>query len=152
METWIINSISRELSSVWKLTKYSCLGIYWKFLILTNFLRLWKAVQVLQSSFTIKIDTIKNLVCVKNILDLKQNQFLKISKIIRANKKFFHNFFNINLSISFNYSSVKKIKNKRSRNLFLLKSLTSFFNVIIFVTAEGGIFFKNIVMGRSSKW
>ena len=36
METWIINSISRELSSVWKLTKYSCLGIYWKFLSLST--------------------------------------------------------------------------------------------------------------------
>ena len=120
-------------------------------IILTAFQRLLKAVRVSQFSFKIKNDIIKNLVCVNRILDLKQNQFLKISKIITADKKFFYSFFNINLSISFNYSSVKKIKNKRSRNLFLLKSLTSFFDVIIFITAGEGIFFKNIVMGRSSK-
>ncbi|TVL63296.1 hypothetical protein A9X85_12935 [Brachyspira hyodysenteriae] len=89
-----------------------------KIIILTNFKRIWKAVQVSKSSFIIKIDTIKNLVCLKNILDLKQNQFLKISKIIRANKKFIYNFFNINLSISFNYSSVKKITNQYNINLF----------------------------------
>ena len=40
-----------------------------------------------------------------------------ISKNIE-NKKFFHNFFNINLSISFNYPSVKKITNQYIKNLF----------------------------------
>ena len=41
-------------------------------------------------------------------------------KIITADKKFFNNFFNINLSISFNCFSVKKIihQNQYIRNLF----------------------------------
>ena len=85
-----------------------------KIIILTNFKRIWKAVRVSKFPLT---DIIKNLVCVKNILDLKQNQFLKISKI-KANKKFIYNFFNINLSISFNYPSVKKTTNQYIRNLF----------------------------------
>ena len=85
-----------------------------KIIISTNFKRIWKAVRV--SKFPL-IDIIKNLVCVKNILDLQQNQFLKISKI-KANKKFFYNFFNINLSISFNYPSVKKITNQYRRYAF----------------------------------
>ncbi|MCZ9988249.1 DNA-methyltransferase [Brachyspira hyodysenteriae] len=88
-----------------------------KIIISTNFKRIWKAGQISKSSFIIKIDTIKNLVCVKNILDFKQNQFLKISKI-KANKKFFYSFFNINLSISFNYPSVKKITNQYRRYAF----------------------------------
>ena len=54
-------------------------------IILTAFQRLLKAVRVSQFSFKIKNDIIKNLVCVNRILDLKQNQILKISKII--NKK-----------------------------------------------------------------
>ena len=41
METWIINSISRELSSVWKLTKYICLGIYWNKYILSKIILLF---------------------------------------------------------------------------------------------------------------
>lgn len=83
--------------------------------ILANLKRKWKAVQVSKLILTYKL---KNLVCVLTILDLKQNQLFKISKIITANKKFFYSFFNINLSISFNCSSVKKITNQYNINLF----------------------------------
>ena len=113
--------------------------MYWKFLILTNFLRLWKAVQVLQSSFTIKIDTIKNLVCVNRILDLQQKQFLKISIII-ATKKLCLTFLDKEQSLFHQLAFLlKNIKNKCSINLF--KSF------VIFITAEGGIFFKKYYHG-----
>lgn len=125
-------------------------------IILTAFQRLLKAVRV--SVFLI-IDIIKNLVCVNRILDLKQNQFLKISKIININKKFGYSFYNKKQSLFYLLAFLlKNIKNNYqryafggSRNLYFAKSSASFFDVIIFVTAEGGIFFKNIVMGRSSK-
>ncbi|ANN64598.1 hypothetical protein SZ47_12490 [Brachyspira hyodysenteriae] len=119
-------------------------------IILTAFQRLLKAVRVSQFSFKIKNDIIKNLVCVNRILDLKQNQILKISKII--NKKFGYSFYNKKQSLFYLLAFLlKNIKNKCSRNLYFAKSSASLFDVIIFVTAEGGIFFKNIVMGRSSK-
>ena len=127
------------------MTKYSCLGVYWKFLILTNFLRLWKAVQVSKSSLKIKIDKLKNLVCVKNILDLKQQQSLKISIII-ATKKLCLTFLDKEQSLFHQLAFLlKNIKNKCSINLF--KSFRQFFALIIFITAEGGIFFKKYYHG-----
>ncbi|TVL66104.1 hypothetical protein A9X85_06855 [Brachyspira hyodysenteriae] len=118
-------------------------------IVLTAFQRLLKAVRVSKISL---IDNIKNLVCVNRILDLKQNQFLKISKIININKKFGYSFYNKKQSLFYLLAFLlKNIKNKCSRNLYFSKSSASFFDVIIFVTAEGGIFLKNIVMGRSSK-
>ena len=134
---------------------YRFLYIFAKFvemIILTAFQRLLKAVRVSKISFKIKNDIIKNLVCVNRILDLKQNQFLKISKIININKKFGYSFYNKKQSLFYLLAFLlKNIKNKCSRNLYFAKSSASFFDVIIFVTAEGCIFFKNIVMGRSSK-
>ena len=116
--------------------------IYWKFLILTNFLRLWKAVQISKFSIT---NRIKNLICVNHILDLKQKQSLKISIII-ATKKLCLTFLDKEQS-SFHQLAfpLKNIKNKCSRNL--LKSLTSLFDVIIFITAEEVMFLKNYNQG-----
>lgn len=117
-------------------------NIYWKFLILTNFLRLWKAVQISKFSIT---NRIKNLICVNHILDLKQKQSLKISIII-ATKKLCLTFLDKEQS-SFHQLAflLKNIKNKCSRNL--LKSLTSLFDVIIFITAEEVMFLKNYNQG-----
>ena len=112
-----------------------------KLLILTNFLRLWKAVQVSKSSFIIKIDKLKNLVCLKNILDLKQQQSLKISIII-ATKKLCLTFLDKEQSLFHQLAFLlKNIKNRCSINLF--KSFWQLFSIIIFITAEGGI--KNII-------
>lgn len=110
-----------------------------KLLILTNFLRLWKAVQVLQSSLKIQIDKLKNLVCVNRILDLKQKQSLKISIII-ATKKLCLTFLDKEQSLFHQLAFLlKNIKTICSRNLF--KSF------VIFITAEGGIFFKKYNCG-----
>lgn len=113
------------------------IAIYLKIIILTNSKKVWKAVQV--SKFPL-IDIIKNLVCVNRIPDFKQNHFFKISKI-KADKKFIYNFFNINLSISFNYFSVKKILNLYNKNL----SFGQFFDLII-LSLQKKEEYKKIIM------
>lgn len=114
--------------------------------ILTNLKRVWEAVQVSKILF---INKLKNLICLKNILDSNQKQSLKISKI-KSDKKFGINFYNKKQNIFYQLAFLlKNIKNKCSRNLF--KSLTSLFDVIIFITAEGGAFLNNMVMGGSLK-
>lgn len=117
-----------------------------KLFISTNLKRVWEAVQ---GSKILFINKLKNLRCLKNILDFNQKQSLKISKI-KSDKKFGINFYNKKQNIFYQLAFLlKNIKNKCSRNLF--KSLTSLFDVIIFITAEGGVFLNNMVMGGSLK-